>query len=75
MGKNNRFREDALKYWDIKCEDAWTRFEEAGRENPYLTAKEFCMRDMGCVDLFMRWTPAGIFFPTSGRKSSNLTHF
>ena len=28
MGKNNRFREDALKYWDIKCEDAWTRFEE-----------------------------------------------
>lgn len=42
MGKNNRFREDALKYWDIKCEDAWTRFEEAVRENPYLTAKEFC---------------------------------
>lgn len=55
MGKNNRFREDALKYWDIRCEDAWTRFEEAVRENPYLTAKEFCIKDMGCVDQFMKW--------------------
>ena len=64
MGRNN-FREDALKYWDIKCEDAWIRFE-------YLTDVINRVASMGpkatadtCRDLLPdRWkrsAGAGIF--------------